>query len=77
MSNSSPALGSTELDLRFCFHEVGDQQRAAMDKVRAGARTLAGVLSETCPPSRELSDALTNLEYVMYQGVAAIARRWG
>lgn len=76
MTNSIPGFDVAELETRFGPKTLSDQQAAAIDSVRRSCHTLAITLVEACPPSRELSDALTNLDYVAHQAGAAIERRW-
>lgn len=45
-----------------------------MEAVRAFAQGLAQVLFNTCPESRERSEALTNLESCVMWAMAALAR---
>lgn len=70
-------IGQTELVTRFRNHPVNDDQANRMNTIRQNCLELATVIDELCPHSRERSDALTNLDYVMYQANAAIARREG
>lgn len=51
----------------------GDQQER-YEVIRAKAKELALVIVECTPPSREQSIALTELESVIYNANAAIAR---
>lgn len=53
-------------------HSQGQQDRYG--EVRSGCHDLASRLLSLCPPSRELSLALTNLEQVMFWANASIAR---
>jgi len=58
----------------FTHHPpVGDQAERYM-KIREQANNLALFLNEHCPPSRELSLAMTNLEQSMFWANASIAR---
>lgn len=47
---------------------------ARFEAIRAEAKDLAHRLADVCPPSRELSLALTAVEQAVMYGVAAIAR---
>lgn len=69
------SFGREELETRFCDHEVTEGQAQRMREVRSACLTLADTIDRACPGSREKSDAMTNLEYVMYQANASIARR--
>lgn len=69
------AIGMDELIRRFRDHEPSEEQARRMARLRGECLELAEVIDELCPDSREKADALTNLDYVMYQANAAIARR--
>jgi len=71
------AVGMSELVRRFRYHKPSEGQAAAMQRIRDACFDLATLIDGTCVDSREKSDALTNLEYVMYQANAAIVRRDG
>ena len=59
----------------FKYHKPNDvNQTNRYGFVRFGCHSLARHLLTICPPSRELSLALTNLEQVMFWANAAIAR---
>ncbi len=68
-------IGMTELVTRFRNHPVNADQASRMQHIRHGCLELAKTIDELCPHSRERSDALTNLDYVMYQALASIERR--
>lgn len=67
-------ITETELEKRFTYHSPKEDQSARYDLIRVRARLYAEFLLETCPESRELSLALTNLEQVVFWANAAIAR---
>ncbi len=69
------AIGMDELVRRFRHHVPKDGQVDRFQRVRQACLELAVLIDEECPDSREKSDSLTNLDYVMYQANAAIARR--
>lgn len=75
------ALGET--DLERVLHNLTPhppktpEVEDGMDEVREGARWFAAVLCDCCPPSRELSMALTALEDSCMYAIAAIARNQG
>lgn len=78
MGNSlDPRIGREELQRRFGYHTPDSMAVSAMEQIRAGCLQLAELIDELCPASREKSDSLTNLDYVMYQANAALARRSG
>lgn len=62
------------IDNDFTYHapKPGQAERYAL--IRDTAKRLARVMVENCPPSRELSTALTNLETAVFNANAAIAR---
>lgn len=45
-----------------------------MDEIRAEGRTLAHLLIDRCPPGRELSQALTDIEDGVQHAIGAVAR---
>jgi hypothetical protein len=58
----------------FTYHApTGDQPQRYIN-LREAAKELAILMSSSCPPSRELSLALTNLEQATFWANAAIAR---
>lgn len=69
------AVGARELELRFAHHPPREGQPAKFNVVRDNCLRLAVLIDDLVPDGREKSDALTNLEYVMYQANAGIARR--
>ncbi len=58
----------------FTYHAPKDDQPARYVELRANAKELAELMTAMCPPSRELSLALTNLEQAVMWANAAIAR---
>jgi len=64
-----------ELMTRFTYHSFTGTQPARYVEIRSLAHGLATFMLEACPPSRELSLALTNLEEAVMWANAAIARR--
>lgn len=58
----------------FNYHPCKDDQAERYQDNRVRCMALAASLRRNCPPSRELSLALTKLEEVMFWGNAAIAR---
>lgn len=69
------AVGAEELRIRFSNHAVDEPKAAKMQQISDGCFTLALLIDELAPDSREKSTALTNLDYVMSQAKAALARR--
>lgn len=58
----------------FTYHPPTEEQVVKYNAIRTKAKTLALLLAEQCPYSRELSLALTHLESVVMFANAAIAR---
>lgn len=58
----------------FTYHAPLHNQPERYTSIRGDAASFAGMLSVFCPPSRELSLALTKLEEVVFWANAAIAR---
>lgn len=61
-------------ETNFTYHPPKDGQVQRYAANRAAAKHLANQLAQTCPPSRELSLALTKIEEAMMWANAAIAR---
>jgi hypothetical protein len=62
------------LENNFKYHAPKDDQSAKYEEIRAQAKAFAEKLIALCPPSRELSVALTELETAVMWANAAIAR---
>jgi len=58
----------------FSYHAPKEGQAEKYEGIRADAKALAYKLTNFCPPSRELSLALTKLEEAVMWANAAIAR---
>lgn len=58
----------------FTYHGPMGDQPARYEAIRAQAREFAVTLAGECPPSRELSLALTKLEECVMHANSAIAR---
>ncbi len=67
------------VDNDFVYHKPIDGlgQAERYEQIREHGRLLARQLLSLCPPSRELSVALTNLDQVVFWANAAIARNEG
>lgn len=63
-----------KLDAAFTYHPPKTDQGVRYETLREQAKTLAESMTALCPPSRELSLALTNLEQAVMWANAAIAR---
>lgn len=62
------------LDNNFMYHPPKEGQQAMYEELREEAKKLAARYLDLCPPSRELSVALTELETSVMWANAAIAR---
>ena len=63
------------LENDFVYHQpVHEQQVVKYQQVRDCFRELAEFIMRSCPPSRERSVALTQLELANFEANAAIAR---
>jgi len=58
----------------FTYHAPSESQIKRYGQIRHEAGLFAGMLLMQCPPSRERSLALTNLETAVFFANAAIAR---
>lgn len=63
-----------KLSKNFTYHAPKPGQPERYEAIRAKAKELAELLTASCPPSRELSVALTELETAVFWANAAIAR---
>ena len=59
---------------RFTYHAPKDDQGVRYVLLRDEAKRLAELFISNCPPSRELSLAITNLEQAVMWANASIAR---
>lgn len=58
----------------FTYHAPKGDQAARYTQIRSAGGELAQLLNTRCPPSRELSLALTKIEEAIFWANAAIAR---
>lgn len=63
-----------QINNAFVYHAPKEGQQERYIKLRDTARELAKMILENCPPTRERSLALTNLEQSNMWANAAIAR---
>jgi len=63
-----------KIENNFSYHTPKNDQPKRYEEIRAKAKELAEMLLVNCPPSRELSVALTELETAVMWANAAIAR---
>jgi len=64
----------TRFESTFTYHPPTNSQAERYVDIRAKARELAELIANNCPPSRELSLAMTKLEEVVMWANASIAR---
>ena len=62
------------LENDFTYHKPTESQVPRYESIRARAKDYAEFLMTMCPPSRELSLALTHLETAVMFANAAISR---
>jgi len=65
---------SIDIEKNFTYHPPKEGQPERYAKIRAKAKEFAELLDAECPPSRELSLAMTELESSIMWANAAIAR---
>jgi len=63
-----------EIQNRFTYHQPKGDQAERYIKIRGAFGVLATMLHDLCPPSRELSLAITKLEEASFWANASIAR---
>lgn len=63
-----------EITQRFATFDLSDEQRTAMEQVRAITRDYVANLAQFVPSSRERSAALTSIEEGKYWANQAIAK---
>ncbi|HEY4722171.1 MAG TPA: hypothetical protein VII92_10015 [Anaerolineae bacterium] len=63
-----------KLDSAFVYHAPKGDQPQRYIELRDKAKELAELMTSLCPPSRELSLAITNLEQAIMWANASIAR---
>ena len=63
-----------KLDTNFVYHQPKGDQNTRYETIRSSAKLFAEYLLSICPPSRELSLAITNLEQAVMWANASIAR---
>lgn len=62
------------LERDFTYHAPNPKQTIRYNAIRSAAKLMAELLMNSCPPSRELSLALTKLDETVMFADAAIAR---
>jgi hypothetical protein len=61
-------------ETNFTYHPPKPGQPELYTVIREKAKELSKLINDSCPPSRELSLAQTNLEQTVFWANAAIAR---
>jgi hypothetical protein len=65
---------AAQIDNAFTYHPPKPGQPEKYSAIRAKAKELAELIAAECPPSRETSLALTNVEQAVMWANAAVAR---
>lgn len=65
---------NNQIENNFMYHAPKAGQQEKYEAIRAKAKELAYLIDEECPPSREKSLAMTNLEESVMWANAAVAR---
>lgn len=60
------------IDKPFAYHKPSDEGMTKINAVREGYSTLMRLLHDTCPSSRHLSTALTELETSAMWAIKAV-----
>jgi len=66
---------SADLETRFTYHPPKEGQPEIYESIRDECKRLAHFISERCPQSPELDQALNRLDETMMWANASIARR--
>lgn len=67
-------MADLDFDRNFTYHAPKPGQPERYESIRAKAKELAILISESCPPGRERSLAFTKLEESVMWANASIAR---
>ena len=67
-------IDSKKLENNFKYHTPKEDQAVRYENIRDAAKKFAKTLAALCPPSRELSVALTELETAVMWANTSIAR---
>jgi hypothetical protein len=68
------SAANSDIEKRFTYHPPKDGQPKKYSQIRCEAKSLAELVAELCPESREKALALTKLEESVMWANAAIAR---
>ena len=66
-------MTNQEIENIFTYHAPAGDQPSRYDQLRNEAKTFAQTINKLCPPSREKSIALTNLQQTVMWANASIA----
>lgn len=67
-------MPNPQIENNFKYHSPKEGQPEKYTAIREKAKELAYLIEETCPPSREKSIAITELETAVMWANASIAR---
>jgi hypothetical protein len=67
-------ITQADIDNRFDYHAPNPRKVILHENVRMAVKAIAEYLVNTCPPGRDLSRAIADLEDAMFHANAAIAR---
>lgn len=66
-------MSSASLDRVYCYHPPFGTQQERYERIRAGAKVFAQIITDNSPASREQSVALTNVQQATMWTNAAVA----
>ena len=66
-------MGAIDIENTFTYHKPFGNQQERYEEIRKTARAVAHKIEGSCPPSREKSLALTNLQQAIMWANASIA----
>lgn len=70
-------MKNPQIENNFSYHSPKEGQPEKYEAIREKAKELAYLIDEVCPPSRERSVSLTELETAVFWANAAVARNEG
>lgn len=75
-NSNGECLKYREVKSRFSSHVCDETGQEKMRNIRKMARSMAAVIEQLCPDTREKWTALTQLQFAMYSANAAIASEY-
>lgn len=77
MSDTPPAVNLHQrIERDFTHHVPSSAEQESFEIIRGSFKNLAHTLADLCPcPSRELSQALSQLELAQFHAIASVARQ--